>query len=61
MSGFSVELMRQKLGKLNATPESIQTLSLWLLHHQKHHADEITATWLSVSIIYYFCFLFWGI
>ncbi|KAH7729829.1 RNA polymerase II-binding domain containing protein [Aphelenchoides avenae] len=46
MSGFTEENMRTRLKKLNNSTQSIQTLSLWLIHHQKKHAQPILKTWL---------------
>jgi hypothetical protein len=42
-AGFSEESFRSKLGQLSNSQQSIQTLSLWLLHHQRHarHALEV--------------------
>jgi len=44
MSGFSEGVLEKKLGELNNSQQSIQTLSLWLIHHRKHHA-AIVRTW----------------
>uniref|UniRef100_A0A915MYB7 CID domain-containing protein n=1 Tax=Meloidogyne javanica TaxID=6303 RepID=A0A915MYB7_MELJA len=46
MSGFSESTMRERLMKLTNTTHSIQTLSMWILHHQKKNADAILDTWL---------------
>ncbi|KAF7639911.1 CID domain-containing protein [Meloidogyne graminicola] len=46
MSGFSEAIMRERLMKLSNTTHSIQTLSMWILHHQKKNADAILDTWL---------------
>jgi len=48
MSGFSEFTMRERLMKLTNTTHSIQTLSMWILHHQKKNADAILDTWLKV-------------
>ncbi|XP_011180569.1 regulation of nuclear pre-mRNA domain-containing protein 1B [Zeugodacus cucurbitae] len=45
MSAFSETALLKKLGELNSSQQSIQTLSLWLIHHRKHHAS-IVKTWL---------------
>lgn len=37
MSGFTEQALIKKLLDLNASQQSIQTLSLWLIHHRKHH------------------------
>ncbi|XP_036337231.1 regulation of nuclear pre-mRNA domain-containing protein 1B-like [Rhagoletis pomonella] len=44
MSAFSDSALLKKLGELNSSQQSIQTLSLWLIHHRKHHAS-IVKTW----------------
>ena len=36
MSSFSDANFAKKLNELNNTQQSIQTLSLWLIHHRKH-------------------------
>ena len=45
MSGFSDAALEKKLAELNNSQQSIQTLSLWLIHHRKHHAS-IVKIWL---------------
>ncbi|XP_022920955.1 regulation of nuclear pre-mRNA domain-containing protein 1B isoform X2 [Onthophagus taurus] len=37
MAGFSEGAFMKKLTELNSSSQSIQTLSLWLIHHRKHH------------------------
>ncbi|XP_076354834.1 regulation of nuclear pre-mRNA domain-containing protein 1B-like [Tachypleus tridentatus] len=37
MSGFTEAALEKKLAELNSSQQSIQTLSLWLIHHRKHH------------------------
>lgn len=44
MSAFSESALIKKLLELNASQQSIQTLSLWLIHHRKHHGI-IVKTW----------------
>lgn len=44
MSGFTENALVKKLVDLNASQQSIQTLSLWLIHHRKHH-QIIVKTW----------------
>ena len=44
MSGFTTETLEKKLAELNSSQQSIQTLSLWLIHHRKHH-KLIVQTW----------------
>ncbi|MFH4973922.1 hypothetical protein AB6A40_000631 [Gnathostoma spinigerum] len=46
MAGFSETAMIQRLQTLTPTSQSIQTLSMWVLHHQKKHADAIVQVWL---------------
>ncbi len=45
MSGFSEESLERKLSELNNSQQSIQQLSLWLIHHRKHYAP-IVKVWL---------------
>lgn len=45
MAGFTQSALLTKLEELNASQQSIQTLSLWLIHHRKHHAT-IVKTWI---------------
>lgn len=47
MSAFSENTLETKLDDLNASQQSIQTLSLWLIHHRKH-AKKIVAMWQKV-------------
>eukprot|EP00035_Acanthoeca_spectabilis_P006047 m.119908 g.119908 ORF g.119908 m.119908 type:complete len:322 (-) comp13321_c0_seq1:340-1305(-) len=37
--GFSVEGMEQKLSTMSSSQQSVQTMSLWLIHHRKHALD----------------------
>ncbi|XP_033211487.1 regulation of nuclear pre-mRNA domain-containing protein 1B [Belonocnema kinseyi] len=37
MAGFTESALVKKLVELNPSQQSIQTLSLWLIHHRKHH------------------------
>ncbi|XP_013783116.1 regulation of nuclear pre-mRNA domain-containing protein 1B-like [Limulus polyphemus] len=41
MSGFTEAALEKKLAELNSSQQSIQTLSLWLIHHRKHHKTII--------------------
>ncbi|VDM46258.1 unnamed protein product [Toxocara canis] len=50
MAGFSEAAMTRRLETLNTTTQSIQTLSMWLLHHQKHNADSIVHLWLKFRL-----------
>ncbi|KAK7591085.1 hypothetical protein V9T40_002698 [Parthenolecanium corni] len=45
MAGFTESALSKKLEDLNASQQSIQTLSLWLIHHRKHYAT-IVKTWM---------------
>lgn len=45
MSGFTELALERKLSELNNSQQSIQTLSLWLIHHRKHH-KTIVHVWL---------------
>ncbi|XP_033754411.1 regulation of nuclear pre-mRNA domain-containing protein 1B-like [Pecten maximus] len=44
MSSFSDSSLSKKLNELNNTQQSIQTLSLWLIHHRKH-SKTIVQVW----------------
>jgi len=44
MSSFSEESLEKKLVELNQSQQSIQGLSLWIIHHRKHHS-KIVSTW----------------
>ena len=44
MSSFSESAFTRKLGELNNSQQSIQTLSLWVIHHRKH-AKTIVQVW----------------
>ncbi|XP_017016178.2 regulation of nuclear pre-mRNA domain-containing protein 1B [Drosophila takahashii] len=44
MSAFTETALLKKLAELNSSQQSIQTLSLWLIHHRKHSAS-IVKTW----------------
>ncbi|KAG1655439.1 Regulation of nuclear pre-mRNA domain-containing protein 1B [Nymphon striatum] len=41
MSGFTESALEKKLIELNSSQQSIQTLSLWLIHHRKHYKTII--------------------
>jgi regulator of Ty1 transposition protein 103 len=41
MAGFTESALAKKLADLNSSQQSIQTLSLWLIHHRKHHATIV--------------------
>lgn len=44
MAGFTDTALEKKLSELNNSQQSIQTLSLWLIHHRKHH-KTIVQVW----------------
>ena len=44
MSSFSVATLQEKLSRLSASQESIETLSLWIIHH-KTFAKTSVAVW----------------
>ena len=46
MSGFTQQTFEKKLNDLNSSQQSIQTLSLWLIHHRKHF-KVIVQTWFN--------------
>ncbi|RZF39609.1 hypothetical protein LSTR_LSTR001130 [Laodelphax striatellus] len=45
MAGFNEGSLCKKLEDLNASQHSIQTLSLWVIHHRKHY-QLIVKTWM---------------
>lgn len=44
MSAFTETVLIKKLADLNSSSQSIQTLSLWLIHHRKHN-EKIVSIW----------------
>ncbi|XP_061677790.1 regulation of nuclear pre-mRNA domain-containing protein 1A-like [Syngnathoides biaculeatus] len=46
MSSFSVAALEKKLSELSNSQQSVQTLSLWLIHHRKH-SKNIVQVWYS--------------
>jgi len=44
MSGYSEPALERKLSDLNNSAQSIQQLSLWLIHHRKHY-HSIVKVW----------------
>ncbi|XP_018428659.1 PREDICTED: regulation of nuclear pre-mRNA domain-containing protein 1A, partial [Nanorana parkeri] len=44
MSAFSEAALEKKLSDLSNSQQSVQTLSLWLIHHRKH-SRVIVAVW----------------
>lgn len=45
MSAFTDDVLVRKLRDLNTSSQSIQTLSLWLIHHRKHN-EKIVKIWM---------------
>lgn len=39
--GFTESAFIKKLSELNNSSQSIQTLSLWLIHHRKHYSTVV--------------------
>ncbi|XP_075872301.1 regulation of nuclear pre-mRNA domain-containing protein 1A-like isoform X1 [Nelusetta ayraudi] len=46
MSAFSEAALEKKLSELSNSQQSVQTLSLWLIHHRKH-SRTIVGVWLN--------------
>ncbi len=44
MSSFTVQALEEKLSRLSPSQDSIETLSLWIIHH-KAHASVSVAAW----------------
>ena len=44
---ISEELIEKKLMSFNSTQESVQALSLWIMHNKAHH-QKIVDAWLTV-------------
>lgn len=42
MSSFSESALEKKLSELSNSQQSVQTLSLWLIHHRKHSRPIVT-------------------
>ena len=55
MSGYSEPALEKKLSDLNNSAQSIQQLSLWLIHHRKHYhsivkvRDHLGTTKIEIS------------
>lgn len=45
MSSYSVQVLQEKLARLSQSQDSIETLSLWIIHH-KSKASTSVAVWL---------------
>ena len=46
MSAFSEAALEKKLSELSNSQQSVQTLSLWLIHHRKH-SKSIVNVWFN--------------
>ncbi|KAF3833850.1 hypothetical protein F7725_025054 [Dissostichus mawsoni] len=46
MSAFSEAALEKKLSELSNSQQSVQTLSLWLIHHRKH-SRTIVSVWIN--------------
>lgn len=46
MSAFSEAALEKKLSELSNSQQSVQTLSLWLIHHRKH-SRTIVGVWFN--------------
>uniref|UniRef100_A0A4W4FG92 CID domain-containing protein n=1 Tax=Electrophorus electricus TaxID=8005 RepID=A0A4W4FG92_ELEEL len=44
MSSFSESALEKKLSELSNSQQSVQTLSLWIIHHRKH-SSSIVRVW----------------
>ena len=44
MALLNQKAFERKLQNMSSTQDSIQTLSLWMIHHKKH-ADDMVAIW----------------
>ena len=42
MSSYSVQALREKLSRLTNSQESIETLSLWIIHHKQNAASTVS-------------------
>lgn len=51
---FSEASLLKKIQELNNTQQSVQTLSLWLIHHRKH-SNTIVKTWLNELVVSKIC------
>ncbi|XP_071496787.1 regulation of nuclear pre-mRNA domain-containing protein 1B-like [Diadema antillarum] len=49
MSSFTEKALIEKLNSLTNTQQSIQTMSLWLIHHRKH-AKKIVTVWYTLLV-----------
>lgn len=45
MAHLNQKAFERKLQNMSSTQDSIQTVSLWMIHHKKH-AEDMAAVWL---------------
>lgn len=45
MATFSEQAFQEKLSRLTSSQDSIETLSLWIIHHRAHAVTEVSI-WL---------------
>lgn len=45
MALLNQKAFERKLQNMSAAQDSVQTVSLWMIHHKKH-ADDMVAVWL---------------
>lgn len=45
MALLNQKAFERKLQNMSSTQDSVQTVSLWMIHHKKH-ADDMVAVWL---------------
>ena len=45
MAHLNQKAFERKLQNMSSTQDSIQTVSLWMIHHKKH-AEDMVAVWL---------------
>lgn len=63
MSSFSEQVFQEKLTRLSSSQDSIETLSLWIIHHKAHGSSVvdiwmqnfIQGKWLIYAIYYIHC------
>ncbi|NXH44161.1 RPR1A protein, partial [Dicaeum eximium] len=51
MSAFSEAALERKLSELSNSQQSVQTLSLWLIHHRKHSALIVSVMNLDIYVL----------
>lgn len=45
MALLNQKAFERKLQNMSSTQDSVQTVSLWMIHHKKH-AEDMVAVWL---------------